>query len=573
MMPSEALRQSMRDSLFAEIAGFFATEDEGRSIASKMEENCFHKAQTQEEYLSSFQKHLLQLKNLKKEAAQNQKSTSSVEPQPQAATPSHAAPTPLHAGPAQQMQPRVMPVSSSAVAGAVQAVPINENQNRNNEILEYLTQCQKKISPAFLESIVDFRQKLFFEQLVLEIHSVRQALEKGVSATHADLVPRIKVIVEKVRAINKSQAQHSQNVAAASRHAQIQAAMGAAAHASSRPIPVAQAVASPMEQVQPVTTPAAGAKRKRSKPAASRAKQPSRSSSSASLGKAAAGADGTISRSNSLDGLQTAFDPKQVSPGIKGFFDHLAKFDKKSAQAMLRLSSQRIGTMLTYIETREGFEAAQAIRDSHINAAAKQAQKPSSPPNPLPVSDEPEATAATPAPEAPAADTTTRVPASSALLTDPLTDGITGRLVAESVADDSSVPVIADRGVPYQKELDQIRSSGLFFIIPIDRRHPSWRMIRFDLLAMSVPSLLVGIRNDYNEQEPVADRIQYRVQKGTSTMADENIRQIDALLRRCMGQRRPILFDLICTWHLALKHVFSIDTDQQQQAQQATTDS
>lgn len=91
-----------------------------------------------------------------------------------------------------------MPVSSSAVAGAVQAVPINENQNRNNEILEYLTQCQKKISPAFLESIVDFRQKLFFEQLVLEIHSVRQALEKGVSATHADLVPRIKVIVEKV---------------------------------------------------------------------------------------------------------------------------------------------------------------------------------------------------------------------------------------------------------------------------------------------------------------------------------------------------------------------------------------
>lgn len=88
-----------------------------------------------------------------------------------------------------------------------------------------------------------------------------------------------------------------------------------AQHASSRPIPVAQAVASPMEQVQPVTTPAAGAKRKRSKPAASRTKQPSRSSSSASLGKAAAGADGTISRSNSLDGLQTAFDPKQVSPG------------------------------------------------------------------------------------------------------------------------------------------------------------------------------------------------------------------------------------------------------------------
>ena len=73
-----------------------------------------------------------------------------------------------------------------------------------------------------------------------------------------------------------------------------------------------------------------------------------------------------------------------------------------------------------------------------------------------------------------------------------------------------------------------------------------------------VPVLVVGLRSDYDVPNPGSgDRLDFRVQKGHSTLPDHNITQIQQLLNRCMSQRRLRLYDLICTWHSVIKYVFS----------------
>lgn len=132
-----------------------------------------------------------------------------------------------------------------------------------------------------------------------------------------------------------------------------------------------------------------------------------------------------------------------------------------------------------------------------------------------------------------------------------------------------------------QDEIARINESRLFRISPMKGKHSNWHLLNFEYgtygacecwlrlrlllprptVQKVVPVLIVGLRNDYNSPtEGSGDKLDFRVQKGKSTLPAYNITQIQQLLNRCMAQRRLKLYDLVCTWHNVIQHVFSSTT-------------
>eukprot|EP00475_Leptophrys_vorax_P017432 TRINITY_DN2409_c0_g1_i1.p1 TRINITY_DN2409_c0_g1~~TRINITY_DN2409_c0_g1_i1.p1 ORF type:complete len:802 (+),score=170.04 TRINITY_DN2409_c0_g1_i1:256-2661(+) len=109
------------------------------------------------------------------------------------------------------------------------------------------------------------------------------------------------------------------------------------------------------------------------------------------------------------------------------------------------------------------------------------------------------------------------------------------------------------------QELAKIREFQLFTLNQVAGQNTRWTLYLFDIQQQErVPSLLVGIRRDYElEEVPVPDMIDYRVQKGKSEISDENIQLLQKVLKQKMQNQRPRLYDLIFQWVDILKQLFA----------------
>jgi hypothetical protein len=124
------------------------------------------------------------------------------------------------------------------------------------------------------------------------------------------------------------------------------------------------------------------------------------------------------------------------------------------------------------------------------------------------------------------------------------------------------------------QELAKIREFQLFTLNQVAGQNTRWTLYLFDIRKVTfsqlvieffsleqhekVPSLLVGIRRDYElEEVPVPDMIDYRVQKGKSDISDENIQLLQKVLKQKMANQRPRLYDLISQWVDILQQLFS----------------
>ena len=74
-----------------------------------------------------------------------------------------------------------------------------------------------------------------------------------------------------------------------------------------------------------------------------------------------------------------------------------------------------------------------------------------------------------------------------------------------------------------------------------------------------LPSLYVGIRTDYETSEatPTPDMIDFRVQKGQSSVSDEQAAMLQKALKVQMAVEQPRLQNLITTWVKIVTTVFT----------------
>lgn len=100
-----------------------------------------------------------------------------------------------------------------------------------------------------------------------------------------------------------------------------------------------------------------------------------------------------------------------------------------------------------------------------------------------------------------------------------------------------------------EQELSAVQDSGYFKISPVPASNSRWALYMFTFLKDGTPSLLVGIRDDYERMESqVHDMIDYRVQKGRTNWKDEDIAILQTQLKKVMDSEQPSVYNLINLW-------------------------